>query len=351
MGKSTRHRAASTAPGAGHCARPGLPAWDARAPWRRCAAVGARRRAGRADGGPHASAAVRIIVGKSESVRTDRSFSDVIVSDPEMADVVPLTDRSMSLLGKKIGTTRVSVYGEGKRLVGVFDIEVTHDTSVLGTELRERFPGARFRVASVNGRIMLSGISSDAVTVDKAMSDRQAVRRRRHQHRQGHCAAAGDARGALRRSLAQRLAATSASTGTWCGRNAAPAAGIGAAAAWRRARAPFGVLVGRILGSGVQVDVMIQALEERGVVRRLAEPNLIALSGDTASFLAGGEFPIPVASSLRRRHGRVEEVRRRPRLHADGAGQRRDQPEGRAGGQPARSDHRRSRSARSRIPA
>ena len=62
--------------------------------------------------------------------------------------------------------------------------------------------------------------------------------------------------------------------------------------------APFGTIVGRMLGNGVQADVLVRALEERGIVRRLAEPNLVALSGDTASFLAGGEFPIPVASNL-----------------------------------------------------
>ena len=61
---------------------------------------------------------------------------------------------------------------------------------------------------------------------------------------------------------------------------------------------PFGTLLGSMLGRGVQADVLVRALEERGIVRRLAEPNLVALSGDTASFLAGGEFPIPVASNL-----------------------------------------------------
>jgi pilus assembly protein CpaC len=61
---------------------------------------------------------------------------------------------------------------------------------------------------------------------------------------------------------------------------------------------PFGTILGSMLGNGVQADVLVKALEERGIVRRLAEPNLIALSGDTASFLAGGEFPIPVASNL-----------------------------------------------------
>ena len=116
------------------------------------------------------SATVRISIGKSESVRSEGGFSEVIVSDPEIADAIPLTDRSLSILGKKIGTARVSVYGEGKKLVGVFDVEVSYDTTRLGSELAQRFPHARFRVSSVNGRIMLGGNAPDAVTVDKAMT-------------------------------------------------------------------------------------------------------------------------------------------------------------------------------------
>src|ERR1041385_5683050 len=77
------------------------------------------------------SATVKVSIGKSEAVRTESSFSEVIVSDPDVADAIPLTDRSLSVLGKKIGTARVSVYGEGKKLVGVFDIEVSYDTSRL----------------------------------------------------------------------------------------------------------------------------------------------------------------------------------------------------------------------------
>ena len=58
--------------------------------------------------------------------------------------------------------------------------------------------------------------------------------------------------------------------------------------------APFATILANVLRSGnVSLDVMISALEEKGLVRRLAEPNLIALSGDTARFLAGGEFPVP----------------------------------------------------------
>jgi pilus assembly protein CpaC len=61
---------------------------------------------------------------------------------------------------------------------------------------------------------------------------------------------------------------------------------------------PFGFLIGRLIANGVEIDPMINALEKRGVVRSLAEPNLVALSGDTASFLAGGEYPIPVPGSF-----------------------------------------------------
>jgi pilus assembly protein CpaC len=60
---------------------------------------------------------------------------------------------------------------------------------------------------------------------------------------------------------------------------------------------PFGAAVGRVFGGSTQVDITIKALEEQGLARKLAEPNLVALSGDTASFLAGGEYPFPVAGS------------------------------------------------------
>jgi pilus assembly protein CpaC len=60
---------------------------------------------------------------------------------------------------------------------------------------------------------------------------------------------------------------------------------------------PFGFLLGRILAGGTTIDVAINALEQRGLARSLAEPNLTALSGDTASFLAGGEYPIPVSGT------------------------------------------------------
>ena len=61
---------------------------------------------------------------------------------------------------------------------------------------------------------------------------------------------------------------------------------------------PFGTVFARALSNnGTNIDVLVTALEEKGLVRRLAEPNLIALSGDEARFMAGGEFPVPVPST------------------------------------------------------
>ena len=248
------------------------------------------------------SANVKISIGKSESVRTESGFSEVIVSDPEIADAIPLTDRSLSILGKKIGTARVSVYGEGKKLVGVFDIEVSYDTTRLGSELAQRFPHARFRVSSVNGRIMLSGNSPNSVTVDKAMTVAKqfgadvinSVRISAPQQVMLEVRFVEASRSASRelgvnwQVVQQRLA----TTGT---NGVALATGIAGTVS---GASPFGTILGSMLGSGIQADVLVRALEERGIIRRLAEPNLVALSGDTASFLAGGEFPIPVSSNL-----------------------------------------------------
>ena len=83
---------------------------------------------------------VTVTIGKSQDVRTGSSFVDVMVGDPDVADVNPLTDHTLSILGKKIGTTRVPVYAEGKKLIGIFDVEVNYDISRLTNELKRNFP-------------------------------------------------------------------------------------------------------------------------------------------------------------------------------------------------------------------
>lgn len=243
--------------------------------------------------GARASSLV-IAKGKSETVRTDASFVEIVVADPEIADVVPLTDRSASILGKKIGTTRVSAYAEGKRLAAVFDVEVSYDAAKLGAELARRFPHAGIKVSAVNGRIMLSGAAPDSVTVDKAVTIAKQFGQ--------EVINAVTVTQPQQVLLEVRFVEASRNAGRelgvrWDVVGDRVTAAIGTAGLLSGSPA-FGTIIGNLIKGGTNVDVAIRALEERGVVRRLAEPNLVALSGDTASFLAGGEFPFPVQSNL-----------------------------------------------------
>ncbi len=238
---------------------------------------------------------VNVTIGKSETIRTDSNFVDIVVSDPETADVLPLTDRSVSILGKKIGSTRLSVYGEAKKLLGVFDVEVSYDTSKLASELASQFPHSRFKVSSVNGRILLSGSTPDGVTLDRAVSIAKqfgpevinSVRVTQPQQVLLEVRFIEAARTAGRELGIRWDAKSESGRGVRIGN-----AGL------ISSTTPFGVALGRLISGGVDVDLLINSLEERGIARRLAEPNLVALSGDTASFLAGGEFPFPVQSTL-----------------------------------------------------
>jgi pilus assembly protein CpaC len=252
-------------------------------------------------------------IGKSEDVRTDSSFVDLIVGDPEVADVNPLTDHALSILGKKIGTTRVSVYAEGKKLVGIFDVEASYDITRLTNELRRRFPGSQLKASTVNGRIMLSGEVVDATTLDKAvtiarqfgpeiintvsvMSPQQVMLEVRFIE---ISRTAGRELGVQWNRFGDR---SITNIGNRVNPNNLPvtAASIAGetAAGVLSGASPFGFLIARLVANGVKTDILINALEEKGIARSLAEPNLVALSGDTASFLAGGEYPIPVSGSF-----------------------------------------------------
>jgi pilus assembly protein CpaC len=81
--------------------------------------------------GARHSASITVAVGKTEDVRIDAPFTDITIGDAEVADISPLTDRTISILGKKIGTTRVTLYAENKTQIGIFDVEVTYDVTRL----------------------------------------------------------------------------------------------------------------------------------------------------------------------------------------------------------------------------
>ena len=111
---------------------------------------------------------IKIAKGKPKTIKTNVPFYEIVIGDPEIANVNPLTDSSFYVLGNNLGTTGIALFDENKQLVGSVDIEVTLDTDRLASTIRDTVPGTDIDVKSANGRLVLSGSAEDAVAADKA---------------------------------------------------------------------------------------------------------------------------------------------------------------------------------------
>ncbi len=240
---------------------------------------------------------IKVPAGQSETVKSASAITNLVVGDPEVADASPLGATSFYVLGRKIGRTNLSLYNADDELMGVINIEVTHDTSGLSDALRAVLPNERITVRTVNGRVLLQGTVQSAGAVARAMQLAKDF-------------AGDDVTNALTVGSSQqvqlevRFIEANRNASRDLGVNYRVSAGGitfqpfgGPNIASGAATSPFGRLIADMLTGGATADIIIQALEKKGAARRLAEPNLTALSGETASFLAGGEFPIPVAQS------------------------------------------------------
>src|SRR6266851_373936 len=262
---------------------------------------------------------ISVTLFKSRTIRMDQPFATAIVGAPEIADVLPMSDRSLYIQGKKVGTTNLSVFDSGMRVVAVLDIEVTPDTGNLREKIGASTGAGGIRVSSSNGQVVLSGEARDAVAADRAVSVAKGLSPETPIVNAMQVAASQQvmlkvrflevsrdagrqlgvnwfvASGGRGVSTGAGVAAVSQvpGTGTATGGSAIPLfQSVGALAG--ATGSPFGVALANLVNKGTTVDVMISALETKDMVRRLAEPDLVALSGDTASFLAGGEFPVPI---------------------------------------------------------
>lgn len=237
---------------------------------------------------------MKVPVGQSETVKSGADIANLVVGDPEIADASPLGTRSFYILGRKTGRTNLSLYDADDKLLGVINVEVTFDTRGLKDALRTVLPRENIKVRSVNGRVLLQGAVRSATAAARAIQVAKDF--------------AGDnvtnamTVGASQQvTLEVRFIEAKRNASRDLGVNYSVSAGgisfqpFGNALASNAATAPFGRLVADMLTGGASADIIVQALEKKGAARRLAEPNLTALSGETASFLAGGEFPVPVA--------------------------------------------------------
>ncbi|ESX26244.1 type II and III secretion system protein [Mesorhizobium sp. LSHC440B00] len=238
---------------------------------------------------------MKVAKGKPKTVMTNAAFYQIVIGDPEIANVNPLTDKSFYVLGNNLGTTGIALFDENKQLVGTVDIEVTLDTDQLASTIRASVPDAKIKVGSANGRVVLSGEADDAVAAEKASKIASRFSGNEEVINSVNISSSQQVQLNVRfveinRQAGQDLGAKYSANFAYGigGRDVTLDPGTVPGAG-------NGEIIGRLLSNGLSIDVAIKALEERGLARRLAEPNLIARSGQTASFLAGGEFPIPVS--------------------------------------------------------
>lgn len=257
-----------------------------------------------------ASSEFNVALGQFLTAETVTDVTRVVVGNPDIATAVPLTGRSFYVLGKAEGRTNVAVYGTGDELLGIVNVEVGADAPDLAETLRQTIPQSNIRTETVNGRLRLSGTVPDAIALRKALEIAEQY-------------GADGVINALRVTGGQqvllevrfieanRSAGRELGIGWHAGRRGSADVRTGGfrprgeeeikdgivrfSPVLASGATPFGTVLANILSGGVRADILVQALEQKGLARRLAEPNLIALSGEKASFLAGGEIPIPVA--------------------------------------------------------
>lgn len=239
-------------------------------------------------------AVMTVPVNKSQVLKLDRPFSKAMIGNPEIADVMPLSSNSVYVLGRATGSTNLALYDRGNSLIAVVDVVVGPDTLGLKRQISDSFPGEDVRVTNANDSILLEGQVSSPLAAERisALAETYAPQK------VVNMMSVGSPQQVL---LEVRISEMSRGTVKALGINRASWSNGAVVTPGSGLPGTFAGFLSNIFGS--TLDIELEALERQGIVRTLANPNLVALSGETANFLAGGEFPIPVGVDLQ---GRVQ---------------------------------------------
>jgi pilus assembly protein CpaC len=227
---------------------------------------------------------------KSASFTLSEPATKIVVAQPDTAQVVATSNQSFYVRGKELGATNLLVYGPGGRLKEVIDVRVGYDAATLQQDLAAAFPTEKIAVRNLGEGLLLSGDVSNTSVANraKALADRYAP---------DAVTSAITVRASQQVVLEVRVLEATRSVLKDIGLMAnvgnssfSFASGTGLVGA----TAPQGLLTLTGGAGSTMIDVQLQALEQKGLIRTLARPNLVALSGEKASFLAGGEYPYPV---------------------------------------------------------
>jgi pilus assembly protein CpaC len=239
-----------------------------------------------------ASGALNVPMNRAVVVESDVPFAELSIANPGIADISTLSDRSIYVLGKAPGRTTLTLLSPDGQLISNVDVHVTPDIAEFKERLQQILPGEHIEVRTANDGIVLSGTVSSTAKLDRALD----LANRYAPDRVSNLMVVGGTQqvmlkvrfAEMNRSVGKALAGSLAVVGTGTDGTVAAGGGSSLAGAFGGIGVSFGV-------GDFSFDVTLEALESKGMVRTLAEPNLTALSGQEARFLAGGEYPLPVA--------------------------------------------------------
>ncbi len=244
---------------------------------------------------------LKVGLNKSVVIELTEDVRDVLVSNPAIADAVVRSARRVYVLGVAAGQANVFLFGNGGKQLASFDLSVEPDTGDLQRTIRRVIPNSSIRVEAVNGSVVLRGSATSPLDAKRAV-DIAAKFVGEPEKVVSMVTVAGKEQVHLRVTIAEVQRQVIKQLGV----DLSAAGSAGNIAFQALTNNPFSLTgaplsntaatLGYTNGS-TAVNSTIRALQQDGLIRTLSEPTLTALSGENASFLVGGEFPIPVGQS------------------------------------------------------
>ena len=240
-------------------------------------------------------------IGKSVVIDLPRDIKDVLVADPKIANAVVRSAQRAYIIGAAVGQTNIVFFDAAGQQIAAYDIAVTRDLNGVRAALRQMFPNSDLHIEGVGDGVILSGVAATPIEAQQAgdlaarlvggpdkVVNSITVRSRDQVLLKVTVAE-------VQRSIIKQLgidlnASLSYGTSVVNFSNTNPFTANNAPLV------PSNVLQ-TTFGAAPSVQATLRAMESAGVVRTLAEPNLTAISGESATFISGGEFPIPTGVS------------------------------------------------------
>ncbi|HYG89081.1 MAG TPA: type II and III secretion system protein family protein [Azospirillum sp.] len=252
-----------------------------------------------------AQEALRIEQDKGQIVKLPQAASSVFIANPDIADLQVMSPTMVYLFGKKAGETSLIAVNADEQVLTDRRVVITQNLSGLDRALRERLPNRQIRTSSVDGAIILSGTVASAAEAEDARRIAQRFAGGEQTEVLNRLTVTGSTQVMLRVRVSEVARSIREDLGfNWeVFGNLGAGYALGFASGLTDISSTDGALnrttgmmnlFGAHRGQRWDINGLIDALASDGLVTVLAEPNLVAASGETASFLAGGEFPVPI---------------------------------------------------------